>query len=294
MKFARFAVIVFLFASTATSQTLPPSVQVRRLARMLESDNAEVRMQTIQHLRRGASPSLDNYYREAIPALIQISASEDRKFTLAATEVLTAFGPSPWGVLQFLAAEDTPLAKSAFGRMLPVEVQAAISQMDQRWPGAQVASRLLPFLHDSKLGVRHGAICCLGMLGEDGRPAVPVLLRILRHGPEADRKQAAWALGMIGSRSKGVLEALAKATTVAKPWAGQALHRLRQAVASRTAPKDALATLRRLLPPENARTLEIVKGGESRLRSRIAPLLKGPSWPRQEAAAMVLRALHHR
>ncbi len=301
MKLTRFAMTVSLVAGAATpelpAQTVDrhrPDDMAEQLERMLESGNAEARMAAIQQLARSASPYIRNACRQCIPILIRTSASGDRKHAVAATEALTSFGPSPWAVLDFLAGNGTPLARSMFGRTLPMEVRAAVARMDRGWPGALVASRLLPCLHDNKAEVRHCAISCLGMLGDDGKPAVPVLVRVLRRGPVADRWRAAWALGMIGNRSKSVVAALTKARVPTKPWAGVALARLKFVRAPREALRKALVTLRQLLPAERSGALRLGHTRRSKLPDLIVPLLKAEGWSQREAAAMVLKALHRR
>jgi HEAT repeat protein len=77
--------------------------------------------------------------------------------------------------------------------------------------GKPTARELVEQLQDSDELVRLHAALCLGSLGEEARPALPLLIDLLHCDNVLDRRAAAWALRGLGAVAAEAVAALLEA-----------------------------------------------------------------------------------
>src|SRR5262245_8985579 len=139
--------------------------------------------------RLKALPLLRDYYRApgVIPTIIEVLGDKDPKVRGFAASVLGGGGRNPQG------------------RIPHWQVRGAL-----RGHADVVVPALLKLSNDPDEGVRWRAIESLGMMGSEGKPAVPYLLKVLK-GKDGPRATAARALGRIGPVTAEVVPALHEA-----------------------------------------------------------------------------------
>jgi HEAT repeat protein len=158
-------------------------------------------------LAAGALGQMGAGARPAVPALARALQSESLRIREAAANALRLLGP--------VAIEAVPQLVLAAKGADPSTKSRAIGALAKVGPPAV---QLLLDVIEGEAGADQGlgrtprmiAIDCLGGLGPDARPAVPVLIEILEGGNPRLKDDAAEAIGRIGAGATPAIPALLK------------------------------------------------------------------------------------
>lgn len=151
---------------------------------------------------------------EVLPSLQEILHQEDAEARWWATRALA----------EVKSAGVVPLLLEALDDPHPAVRQCAALALNYA-PHAEAIPRLSSLLMDSDRLLAHLAAGALAAIGAD---AVPALLEMLRHGPQAARLEAVRALAMIGDKRSipDLLTALDEDSALLEYWADEGLQRM--------------------------------------------------------------------